>query len=132
MGADEVEHHSGILVLEHVPTEVALRNFGIRFGVEPMAFLENGVFERYTQEVGSGFLLALGIVQHLHEEEVGHLFEHRNGISNTACPEGIPNIVYLGFDFSGYHPLVFFYTWLYKECVVACSLSYLNVGLWTA
>ena len=118
VGADEVEHHTGILVLEHVPTEVVVWNFGIGFGIEPRTFFEDWVFHGYTHNAGCCFLLALGIVQHLHKEEVSHLFEHRNGIGNTARPEGIPNVVYLVLDFSGYHPLVFF--WLYKESVAAC------------
>ena len=43
---------------------------------------------------------ALAIVQHIHEEQVGHLFQNRDGVRYAARPERVPDGVNAVLDFT--------------------------------
>jgi hypothetical protein len=43
----------------------------------------------------------LEFIETAEEEEVGDLFDDFEGVGNAAGPEGVPDCVYLLFDFAG-------------------------------
>ena len=69
----------------------------------PVAFLEHRVIYGSTKKRSVGLLLHLRIVQHLHKEQVGHLFQYGQGVGNASRPEGIPYLVYTVLDLTGNH-----------------------------
>ena len=97
------EHRLGILVLEHMPAEALVRNILFGIGIAPVAALENSVLERNAHDVRVRLFRALAIVQHLHEEQVSHLLQNRDGVRDAARPKSIPDGVYAVLDFASNH-----------------------------
>lgn len=42
-------------------------------------------------------IACLALVELAHEQQVGELFNHRDGIRDAAGPESVPDLVHLGF-----------------------------------
>ena len=66
------------------------------------------------KQLGHGHLVPhyshLGIVQHLHKEEVSHLFQDGYGVGDAASPEGIPVLINAVLYFASNHIVSFNYT----------------------
>ena len=72
--------------------------------MRPVALGEGGIRDIATKQVGRRLLLDLRIVEHLHEEEVGHLAQHIHRVGDAGLlPKRVPNRVYLVFNLACYH-----------------------------
>ena len=109
-----LEHIVGAQVLEHVPAQAFVRDsslllVGGSVGVNPELPFGEGRVLHFAVKVACVFLfLELLVVEHLHEEDVGHLFQYGDRVGNTCHKEGVPYLVYLVFDFSCYHTIIDF------------------------
>ena len=74
--AHETEHCLGVLVLEHSPAQVVVGHITVGLGIVPRAILESGFAHSNTKGISISLTSALGIVEHFHEEQIGHLFEN--------------------------------------------------------
>ena len=101
--ADGAVHGLSLHVAEHAPAQGVVGHVAVRFGVVPCALPEGWVLHLHAPGIGIGLLGALGIVQHLHEEEVGHLLQYGDGICYASRPEGIPDGVYAVLYLACYH-----------------------------
>jgi hypothetical protein len=43
------------------------------------------------------------VVQAAQKEQIGDLLNHLYGVGNAAGPEGVPDLVYLAFEFASEH-----------------------------
>ena len=98
-----VIHLIGFHIAKHIPTEVVVRHIFVGFGIVPHTGFESRVFDHRTPRVGVGFFGALSIIEHLHEEEIGHLLKDGDRVGDTSCPKGIPYRVDTIFDFACNH-----------------------------
>ena len=101
--ANHAEHVLRTGVLEDRPAHVVIWDVAVVVVVMPSAFGEDGVLETVTPHGCVRLFLTLFIVQHLHEEQIGHLLQDVHGVRHTGCPEHIPNTVNLILNFAGYH-----------------------------
>ena len=73
---DDREHPGRLLVTEVLPAKDALRDVLVRLGIVPETFLlEDEVVGFDAQGLGVGLFLILSVVQHFHEEKIGHLLK---------------------------------------------------------
>ena len=93
--ANHAEHVLRTGVLEDRPAHVVIRDVAVVVVVMPSAFGEDGVLETVTPHGCVRLFLTLFVVQHLHEEQIGHLLQDVHGVRHTGCPEHIPNTVNL-------------------------------------
>ena len=111
--AHHPEHFIGTQVLEHVPAQAFVRNarllliaYGIR--IHPYLSFREGRVLNYAIPVAGVFLfLQLLVVEHLHKEDVGHLLQYGDWVGNACHKEGVPYLIYLVFDFSCNHIVMF-------------------------
>ena len=93
---------------EVLPAKYAIRDVLVRLGIVPKTILlEDEVIGVDAQGLGVGLLLILRVVQHLHEEEVGHLLQDGHRVSDAASPEGVPDLIDSIFDFACNHIVCF-------------------------
>ncbi len=92
--ADGLIHLLGLEVHKVVPTQIVVWHIAVAVGVVPRTGFEYGVVDGAAQQVGSGLSLHLRVVQHLHKEEVCHLFEDGDRVGDASCPKGVPDTVY--------------------------------------
>ena len=71
--AHNTEHRFGFLILEDAPTQIVIGYVPICIGIVPHTLLEDRVFHSHAKGIGIRLLCALGIVEHLHKEQIGHL-----------------------------------------------------------
>jgi hypothetical protein len=94
--ADYGMHFAGFEVFEDGPAVIGV---GAVAGVG--AFGEGAAFDGFAEAGGFGLFEGLEFIEAAEEEEVGDLFDDFEGVGNAASPEGIPDCVYLLFDFAG-------------------------------
>ena len=94
--ADYGMHFAGFEVFEDGPAVIGV---GAVAGV--CAFGEGAAFDGFAESGGFGLFEGLEFIEAAEEEEVGDLFDDFEGVGNAARPEGIPDCVYLLFDFAG-------------------------------
>ena len=108
-----LEHIVSAQVFEHVPAQAFVRDsslllVGGSVGVNPeLSFGEGRVFHLAIPVACVLFFLQLLVVEHFHEEDVGHLFQHGDRVCNASHKECVPYLVYLVFDFSCYHIIIY-------------------------
>jgi len=93
-------HLLGLHILEDATTEVAVGHIPVGVRVMPHALLEGRVLHGGTEHAGIGLLGPLRVVEHLHEEQIGHLLQDCNGVGDASRPEGIPYLVDASLDFA--------------------------------
>ena len=115
-----LEHIVRTEVLEHVPTEMLVRYsgllfFGSSFRVHPsLTGRESRILNLSIPVAGIRLLLQLLVIEHLHKEDIRHLFQYRYRIGDTSHEERIPYLVdfvfYIACDHILFFSLILFIT----------------------
>lgn len=99
------EHREHLIAAE--PFEAAPAQVDVGPGFRVVPDREDRVFDGLSKKVG--FLLGqrLLFIEPLQEQQIRDLFDDFQGVGNTAAPERIPDLVYLGLNFTCDHPREF-------------------------
>ena len=76
--------------------------------VLPVSGKKDRVINTVTGKIGYLLLLTLPVIEHLHKEQIGHLFKNGRWLSKTIIPECLPNGIDLLFLFACNHNLLEF------------------------
>ena len=109
-----LEHVFCTKVLEHMPTQVLVWNtssflIAHSIWIHPKLSFEKCRVLYLTIPVTSIlFFLKLLVIEHLHEEDIGHLLQYCDRVRYTSHKECVPNLVNLIFYLACYHNYIFF------------------------
>ena len=123
-----LEHVFCTKVLEHMPTQVLVWNtspFLITHSIRihPKLSFEKCRVLYLTIPVASIlFFLKLLVIEHLHEEDIGHLLQHGDRVGYAGHKECVPYLVNLVFYLSCNHILILYKFIAYEVLILYCSL----------
>ena len=99
---DDLEHGGGIAVLQPRPAHFLVSDAAASADLV-LAGGEDAPLDRLAQPVGLVLLAGMRLVQPAHEQQVGDLLDHLQGIGDAARPEGVPDAIDLVAQFTCEH-----------------------------